>query len=166
MAVDLEDLVEPLKYAVNPPGQTLVSATDPEWVSRLANAFWRAKVHGHFSGFRVDPDGETIVPVDDDDDDMPREHQQLVVMYAAFEALEAEVRNLDTVFRASAATGVEFETQRSAQLLIELLKGAKEELAILKASLLEDSYAAEASFADLLLLRDENMLAALTHWVT
>mgnify|MGYP001605572143 CR=1 FL=1 len=48
MAVELIDLIQYLKASVNPPGQEFIVATDPEWMTPAANAFWWARLRGFF----------------------------------------------------------------------------------------------------------------------
>lgn len=120
MAVALSTLVRPLELAVNPPGADLFpDATETEWIDRLANAFWDARIEGFLTDYTLDE--LDIVAVTAGADDMPRDLQQVVVFFAAFAAVAQQLRSLRTSFRAKAGP-VEFETQQSAAVLAELQK--------------------------------------------
>lgn len=119
MAVDLFDLVESLKREVNPPGElAFPSATDDEYAGYLADGFWEARLDGLLSGYE-ETDG-AVTPIDPDSDDLGREWQQLIVIYAGFRILKNALRQMKTVFRAQAGP-VEFETQQSATTLKEIM---------------------------------------------
>lgn len=120
MSVDLGDLVRNLQLEVSPPGVNLFpDANETEWIDRLANAFWDARIDGMLTAY-VETEG-TVVPVAEGADDMPRELQQVVVFMAAFTAVSQQLRNLKSTFRAKAGP-VEFETQQAATVLSDLLK--------------------------------------------
>jgi hypothetical protein len=119
MSVDLEDLLDPIKTELSPPGTDLFpNATDDEWVENLRNGFWEAKLFDFFENYTefdglVDPITGTT--------DMPREEQQLIVLFAGARVLRNELRNLNTRFKAVAGP-VSFEQEKSANLLKELLQ--------------------------------------------
>jgi hypothetical protein len=152
MAVDLNDLVDALKASVNPPGSDLYpDATDDEWVLRLSNGFWDAKIKGLFpsheenaaarggpvaySDFIVTPTN----PAEDydsptgwnEDLDLSREMQQLVVLWSAWRITLAKFQEITTTFRARAPGPTEWEEQRSAQVLKAVLDSLKEEIAFI-----------------------------------
>jgi hypothetical protein len=130
VAVDLGDLVESLKREVNPPGKTILSATDDEWLGRLADAFWDGRLDGLFAGFAVDSDAGTINPVNPGAADMGRDLQQAVVFLAAYNSLFLAIMNTKTQFKAEAGP-VSFEQQASANVLRELAQSLKERRDIL-----------------------------------
>lgn len=114
MSVDLADLVEFLKVEVNPPGQDLFPDTlDAEWETRLANAFWNARLDGMLSTY-VESDG-AISPVTGTTE-MSRELQQVIVFLAGYAALMQRLSAIRTKLRAKAGP-VEFETENSATVL-------------------------------------------------
>jgi len=116
MAVDLFDLVDSLKREVNPPGASNVAfpdATDDEYAGYLSDAFWEARLDGILGGYTEA--NNTVTPTSGTDD-LPREFQQLIVIYAGFRILKNALRQLKTQFRAQAGPVV-FETQQSATTL-------------------------------------------------
>lgn len=129
MALDLSDLIETLKREVNPPGQSVLTAGDDEWLGRLMDAFWDGRIDGLFAGYVVDDDGlvQTVPP---GGDDMPRETGQAIVFLAAYNALYQQFMQLRTQFRAQSGDNV-FEYQLSAQVLKELAASLKERRNIL-----------------------------------
>ena len=127
MAVDIADLIEPLKRDVNPPGSNLFpGSTDDDWLGRLQDAFWDAHLHSELlANYRVDDDG-AIEPLSGTEE-LSRPLQQLVVAWAAYRVVRTLLLNIKTQFRAQAGP-VEYETQQSAQLLRDLLKDRQEDL--------------------------------------
>lgn len=118
---ELPELVPSLRRALNPPGEDLFpGATDEEWVGRLADAFWRARLAGFFPGHREQ--------LGDIEPDLSREELEIVVAYARVAALQARITNLATSQRYKAGP-VESEQQRPAQVLVAMLKEASSELA-------------------------------------
>jgi len=152
MAVELDELVPYLKASVNPPGQEFIVATDTEWRTAAANAFWWARLRGFFPDYRIDINGELIVNPEDPTDDMPREQQQIVVLAAALNAIEAKLLAMPTNSRARAGP-VESETGRSAQVLVELLKGKRKELADIKDEIVASGNATGVGVIDAVLSR-------------
>lgn len=127
VGVDLVTLVPTLQRALNPPGLDLFpAATEAEWVGRLADAFWKARLAGFFAGYR-ETTGD-VMPVDPTAPDLTREEQEIIIAYARVTALQNRLVNLATGSRSKAGP-VESETQRSAQVLVQMLKDATNELA-------------------------------------
>lgn len=145
MAIQLFDLVEALRRSVSPPGTDLFpEATDDNFLGSLTDAFWEIRLYGLLTGWeenaaaRGGPDafGEGIVTpigvIDDtyDDpegwapEDLPRELQQLIVVWAAYNIVLARLGALNTVFRAKAGP-VEYETQNAATVLKTILDQLK-----------------------------------------
>lgn len=152
MSVELVELVPFLKASVNPPGQEFIVATDGEWQTAAANAFWWARLRGFFPEYRIDVDGELIVNTDDATVDMPREQQQIIVLAAALNSIEAKILAMPTGSRAKAGP-VESETTRSASLLIELLKGKRKELADIRIEIIDTANATAVGVIDAVLSR-------------
>ncbi len=128
MAVDLGDLVEPVKLEVSPPGTDLYpGTTDDEWVGRLANGFWNARIDGMLAGY-VEADGQ-VFP-ESGTTDMPRDLQQVIVFVTAYGVVFQKLLNIRTQLRAKAGS-VEFETQNSATVLRDLAQSLRDRYAIL-----------------------------------
>lgn len=158
MAVDLGDLIESLQREVNPPGTNLLpNATEDEYLGHLSDAFWETVMFGVISGYEENAaarggDAEfgegVIVPRtfrDDatyDDDaggyldgtDLSRELQQVIVLYAGYRILLSEFRNISTMVRGKAGP-VEFEQQKSANVLKEALAAVKQKIDYVLATL-------------------------------
>ena len=153
MAVELVDLVPFIKASVNPPGQEFIVATDAEWLTAAANAFWWARLRGFFPEYRIDIDGELIINTDDDTVDMPREIQQIIVLTAGLNAIEAKLFSMPTGNRAKAGP-VESEVTRSASVLVELLRGKRKELADIKTQIIDTANATSVGVIDAVLSRE------------
>lgn len=124
MAVDLGDYIPSLKREVTPPGSDLFSGVDDAtWRGYLADAFWESRLDGFLGGFTSDESG--LVTATDGGDDITRDLVGLVILYAGIKVLRNRIMNLDTSFRTQAGP-VEFEVQKSANLLTEMLKQLKE----------------------------------------
>lgn len=140
MAVDIQTLVESLKNEVSPPGTDLYpGVSDPQWVSRLMDAFWEAKLGRAFPNFTLS--GQNITPISGTDD-LPREQQQLIVLYAGFRVVLTAFQNINSMFRAKAGP-VEYETQKSAQTL----KGLLDALRARMTQAIEDSTGSDLALA-------------------
>lgn len=125
MAVDLTDLIEDLQSEVNPPGSNFFpAATDDDWLSNLRNAFWQARLEGMLPGYE-EADG-SVTPIHSSSNDLGRDLQQLIIVYAGIRIVRNTLRGLNTVFRAQAGS-VQYETQQSAQVLKGLLDVLMEE---------------------------------------
>lgn len=149
MAVELFDLVDPLKREVSPPGSdSFPDATDDNYLGSLTDAFWEIRLYGLFAGFEenaaarggpaafgegiVTPIGITDDTYDDPEGylpgtDMPRDQQQLIVMWAAYKIALTRMSALQTVFRAKAGP-VEYETQYAASVLSTVITQIKDRL--------------------------------------
>ncbi len=133
MAVDLADLIPSLERETSPPGTDLFpDATDDEWLGQLTDSFWEAKLFNFFAGFTASEDG-LVNPISGSED-MSRTDQQLVVLFAGIRSIRLKLMNTNTSFRAVAGP-VEFETQNSANLLVEILKELQAKIAVLYATL-------------------------------
>lgn len=123
VGVDLEDFVPSLLREVNPPGTNVfAAASTTEMTGYLSDAFWEARLDGFLSEYTCDEDGlitPTVGLVDGEDID--RESTTLVIIYAGCKVLRNKILNTNTTFRAKAGP-VEYETQNSAQMLVQILK--------------------------------------------
>lgn len=137
MAVDLADYVDTLRREVQPPGSTsFATVSDTTFVGYLADAFWEVKLDGFIQPYACDSDG-IIIPANDpqasnialgfkatdyvDGVDMPRDQVALVVLYAGIKIIRNQLMTTSTKVRAKAGP-VEFETDNSANFLVEMLK--------------------------------------------
>lgn len=123
---DLADLIPALKIEISSPGSTEFDAvTDGEWNQRLSNAFWEAH-------------NDDLVPQWVEEEfvvshrrkpelTFPRNLQQVVLTYAEIAVLRSQLKDWYTVERMKSGP-VEYEIQRSAQVLTELLKDAQARL--------------------------------------
>lgn len=160
--VDLGDLVESLKREVSPPGTDLYpDATDDRWLGDLSDAFWEAVLQGAITGYTVDDNG--IVTQISGTTDLPREVQQLLVLYAGYRVLLTSLQNTNTVFRATAGP-VSFEQQKSAQALQAVLKSLTDRLKISVAGLRSSSVVTSAVF-DSVIERNCSYAHGAGYWV-
>lgn len=120
MAIDLSDLIPAVQAESSPPGTNLFpTAIDDEWLLRLENAFWEARLFG-FAQLDNYTESDGIVQPIVGTTDLPREEQQLVVLFAAVNIVRMSMSNTGTAFTAKAGS-VEFSTQNSATLLNTVL---------------------------------------------
>jgi hypothetical protein len=161
MAVDLGDLVEFIKVEVNPPGVDLFpTATDDEWLTRLRNAFWTARMDGFFPSF-TEADG-SVLPLTAGPD-MDRELQQVIVFLAGYTAVMNELRNKRASFRAKAGAA-EFETTQAATVLTAQSQALREQLQRILFRL-SDMGVTPVEVIDSLVARTESLGAGITSWV-
>jgi hypothetical protein len=163
MAVDLSDLVESLQREVNAPGiDQLPDATTAQYTGNLSDSFWQAKLEGLITGY-TESDG-IVTPEDTVNGvDLPREQQQLIVFMAGMRIITNQLRDMKTTFRAKAGP-VEYETQQSANLLVEILKNLRSQ----KASILDylaEHGATSVTIIDAVRYRDYLMSEGLTDWI-
>lgn len=164
MAVDLYDLIDPLKRDVNPPGIDLFpGSTDDDWAGRLADAFWDAHIHTElFDSYRANDDF-AVEPITVGGDDLSRELQQLVVAYAAYRVIRTLLLNIKTSFRAQAGP-VEFETQQSAQLLRDLLRDRQDDMKRI-VDLISSQDVTPVYYFDAVIARDTSLRDGDTWWL-
>jgi hypothetical protein len=145
MAVNLFDLVDPLRREVNPPGSDLFpDATEDDWGGSLSDAFWEVRLYGFLAGFEenaaarggpeefstgiVTPTGVDSTYDDPSGfsaaEDLGREMQQLIVLWAAWKVVLNRMGSMNTTFRAKAGP-VEYETQNAATVLKAVLDALK-----------------------------------------
>ncbi len=155
MSVDLGDYVEAMQATV-----TLPDITEDQWIQKLSNAFWTARLNGHFVGY-TETDG-VINTVPTGGTDLPREQVQLIILYAEYNAVFQQLTNLKTAFRGKAGP-VEVETQRSANLLTALLKDLSTRMKDLKDTLLQAGGSATYIW-DSVIEHEENLLYGDSWW--
>lgn len=162
MAIDLGDLVESLQREVSPPGVDLYpNANEDTWLGHLQDAFWEARLHGMLAGF-TETDGQ-VSNLTADGDELGRELQQLVVLYAGFRITLTQFQNLNSGFRAKAGP-VEFETAKSAAQLKGVLDAIRGRIAIVLNNL--SSYGGTTTTVfDSLIERTYSQVAGETWWV-
>lgn len=147
MAVDLGDLIEPLKARVNPPGADLYNgATDDSFLFNLIGAFWQARMANMLGAWTENAAARggsaefiegIVTPLQAEvgydgssgwsDDDLPRELQEFLILWAAWRITLAKMQQVKTVLRTKAGP-VEYEAQQSATLLKGVLDALKAEI--------------------------------------
>jgi hypothetical protein len=162
MAVDLLNLVDPLKREVMPPGADLFpDGTDDDFLGALTNAFWEIRLYGLVAGFEENAaarggpaqfsDGIVTplhaasgydAPSGWSSTDMGRELQQLIVLWAGWKVVLARMGSLNTLFRARAGP-VEYEVQNAASVLKTILDQLKAQINLVIHNL--SSYGASTS---------------------
>lgn len=151
MSVDVSNLVDALKAEISAPGEdSFPDATDDDYIFRLINGFWNAVLDGLITGYSVDDNG--IITPNSGTTDMSREIQQIIVFYAAMDSVINAIRSLNTITR-SVAGPVEFEVQKSANTLRDILKALLSRRDILLTRL-SDLGMTPSSYVDGVLARD------------
>lgn len=163
MAVDLGDLVETLRREVSQPGAettTFPEANDDTFLGHLQDAFWEARLDGMLQGY--DETDGTVTPEDVEDEDLSRDLQQLVVLYAGIRIIRNQLLAMNTSFRAKAGA-VEYETGKSAAVL----KGILDELQRRRNTVLtrlSDLGAIEDAYIDAVIGREDSIAIGLTYF--
>jgi hypothetical protein len=126
---DLEELVPDLLVELNTPGSDAYpTVSTTQWVGYLRNGFWSAYLDGLLQDYT---ESEGVVSPRSGSTPIPRDFQQLIIMYTAYSTIQNKLLSLQTTFRAKAGP-VEYETGQSAQVLKALLDGiSQRRLAIL-----------------------------------
>ena len=164
MAVDLGDMIEFLQTEVDAPGEdSFPDATDDDWLSNLRSAYWEVVLDGIVSGSRYTETDGLIEPTDTTDDDLSRELQQLVVLYAGVRVIRNKIRTMNTVFRTKAGP-VEFETQQSANVFKTILDQLIRRRNIILERL-SDLGSANSYYVDMVLARDESLTYGDSYWL-
>lgn len=154
MAVDLGNLVDSLKAEISAPGEdAFPSASDDDYLNRLINGFWNAVLDGLITGYTVDDSG--ILTPTTGTTDLNREFQQIIVFYAGMDAVLNAIRSLNTMTR-SVAGPVEFEVQKSANTLRDILKALLSRRDILLTRL-SDLGMTKVAYVDGIIARDLSM---------
>jgi hypothetical protein len=167
VAIDLFDLVDPLKREVATPGEFATfypNTTDDDLLGALQDAFWEARIDGMLEGFTesegaVAPIGGSIVTADQ----LGRDFQQLIVLYAGYRFVRNYLMNLKTGFRAQAGP-VEYETSQSAQVLRDILAALKDKRNLILARL-SDIGAVNSYYIDAVVERTASVYFGDTYWV-
>src|SRR4051812_31680007 len=121
MAVDLSDLIDPLKREINSPGtDSFPNASDDDFLGYLEDSFWEGRLDG-ITVLTPFTESEGIVTnLTDGGEDIGRDLQQLLVLYAGIRIIRNQLMVLNTMFHAEAGP-VQFEIQKSAQVLKGIL---------------------------------------------
>lgn len=195
MAVDLNELVEPLKYEVSAPGaDPFPDATDDDYLGNLVNAFWEIRLYGYLSTFEenaaarggpleffeaiVTPigvdatyddviNGGVVLPAGTEyspAQDLSRDWQQFIVLWAGWKIALNRMSSLNTVFRAKAGP-VEYETQQAASVLKGILDSLKERITYLLKILPTAGPAGGDTVLDAVIERTYSQATNLTWWV-
>lgn len=132
MAVDLSDLVESVRRETSPPGSDVFpNSSDDDWLGQLRDSFWEAKLYGFFGDY-TESDG-IVFPIGGSQD-LGRDMQQLIVLFAGIRSIRMQLANQNSVFRAKAGA-VEFETQSSANVMNTVLKQLQDKVTLLQDTL-------------------------------
>lgn len=120
MPLELADLVPNLLRETTPPGGDLYpDATDDQLVGYLQDGFWEARLDGLLTSW-TESEGD-VTPVATGGDEIPRDFQQIIIMYGGVKLVRTALLNTNTLFKAVAGP-VSFETQNSPMILSQLLK--------------------------------------------
>lgn len=161
MAVDLFDLVEPLKRSVNPPGTNVFpDATDETFAGYLSDAFWEIRMLDMLSDWT---EGDGLVTPISGSVDMPREKQSLILLWAAITIVTNELKNTETTFRAKGGPA-EFETGKSAQVLTAVLQELQRRRSVVEKQLFAIGEVTDA-YIDSIVVRDESQHFGDTWWL-
>lgn len=154
MAVDIGDLIDAIQAEVNPPGENLFpNATDDDWFNSLVSGFWGARMDGLLSNYTINAQDQ-IVPIAGTTD-ISRDLQQIIVLYASMTIIVNQLRAMNTTFRAVAGP-VQFETQKSAQVLRGILDDIKARRGLILTRL-SDIGAIDSYYIDALIERENSV---------
>jgi hypothetical protein len=115
---DLNDLVEPLKRELAPPGEfetQYPSSDDDTLANTLMDAFAQAQLDGYFQDNVLDLDTGVVSP------DLSAAGGALIVIYAGMQIIRAKLRAMNLSERYVAGSA-EYEVRRSAQVLSDELE--------------------------------------------
>lgn len=167
MAIDLFDLVDPLKREVATAGeftQFFPNTSDDDLLGMLQDAFWEARLDGLLEGFNenegtVAPEGGSTAA----EDQLTRDYQQLIVLYAGYRMVRNYLLNLKTGFRTQAGP-VEYETSQFAAVLRDVLAALKDKRNLILERL-SDIGAVNSYYIDAIISRTESMYYGDSFWV-
>jgi hypothetical protein len=186
MSVDLATLIEPLQIEIQiPGGDAYASATEDDYLGYLINSFWEIRLYGLLAGFEEDVAARggppefavgIITPLGVDpfyDDptgysvteDLPRDLQQLIILWSAWKIALTNMASLNSVFRAKAGP-VEYETQQAASVLTAVLDQLKSRILFL-IDHLPSQYGGQQNVVvfDAVIQRSESQAVGGTWWV-
>lgn len=124
MPLELADLVPNLLRETTPPGENLYpDATDDQLIGYLQDGFWEARLDGLLTSWSESE--QSVSPIQTGGDEIPRDFQQIIVMYGGVKLVRTALLNTDTLFKAVAGP-VSFETQTAPTILSQLLKELKD----------------------------------------
>lgn len=159
---DLEELIPDLVYSLQAPGSDEFANVSPEeWISRLRDGFWSAFNDGLLQGY-VESDG--VVNPRTGTTTIPRDQQQVVLLYTAINVLRQTLLRINTTFRAKAGP-VEYETQQSAQLLKALLDDLSQRRVHLLERLAKAGVSSAVFLLDAYRTRQDSLYYHDTFWV-
>ena len=128
MAVALSDLVPSLLREVQTPGtNTYPTATVEDWQGYLSDAFWEVALLGIINPTVFTEANFEITPVTSGGDDLGRDYQQLLVLWAGARVVSGKILEYNSTFRAVAGP-VEFEQQKAASVLTAVLERIQKRL--------------------------------------
>ncbi len=147
MAVDLTDAIPSFLNYLNPVGQSLYNPSTTESLQRLTDAFWTLRLSGldflnqwTCSEGLITPQGNPSGPPNRyippqwytdiaNSTDPGQEIVQAICLFAAYQALNAQLMNLKTQFSARAGA-VAYESQQSSAMLVAVQKAFKAQIDI------------------------------------
>lgn len=156
---DLSELIEPLRAEINIPGEDVYdTVSNSLWITYLANGFWSAQLDG-LMGTYEESEGEVV-----GDEVLPRDLQQLILMYTGIAILRQRLFSLQTVFRAKAGP-VEYEVQQSAQVMKALLDEFSSRRLYLLQRLADTGIARSTYYIDTYAARQEAINSGYVGWI-
>ncbi len=163
MSVDLGDRVPDLLAEINAPGiNSYPEVTDDSvWIDKLKNGFWSAVLEGVIKGYAVDDDG--LITPTSGATDMPRDLQQIIVLYTAYKIVLYKLLEAKTQFKATAGP-VSYETQQSANVLRDVLKNIRDSLNLVIARL-GDLHSVNTTVLDAIVERSYSMAFSEQWWI-
>lgn len=163
-SVDLEDLIPDLVVELNTPGADIyATVSTEEWVTRLRNAFWEAHLNGFMDGW-TESDGVVSKLNDPTADAMTRDQQQLIILHAGMTIVRAELRSLNTL-ESYKAGPVEYEIQKSSQVLRALLQDMTDRINYLLQRLADTGVARDIYYINSYIARQDAINSGITDWV-
>lgn len=163
MAIDVGDLVDSLKRAVNPPGEDLYpNAVAADYEGHLSDAFWELTMWGYISGY-TETDGVITEDVATPTTDLGRDYQQLMVMVAGINIVRMLMVNLNTQFRAHAGP-VEYEVRKAASTLSNVMESLERRLASILSGLPDANSAGNDYYFDVITLRSDYTGDPYNYW--
>ena len=161
IVIDLSNSIPSLLNYLNPAGQTTTTMTDDEAIQRLTDAFWQLRMNGAdwlakwtcTAGIittQVNPGTgfPFLIPpawYTDNGIDPNMAIVQAICLFAAYQAIVAQMLNVKTQFAARAGA-VSIETQQSATTLQAVLKALKDQVNVVQIRLTDLGFTEVAVF--------------------